>query len=100
MKRPRADSGLVGSTPVFVLAVVFAALAVLDWQRLALCARLSLGVAAVFAIAAVKFPGASAGQIVSEPADGLAYLVLVSRGIALAVFMVSVSALIREFASR
>jgi hypothetical protein len=90
----------MGDTPILVMAVVFAALAVLDWTRLALCARVSLGVAAVFAIAAYRFPGMSAGEISEQTQDGLAYLVVVSRGAAVAVFMVSVASLIREYASR
>ena len=86
----------MGNTPIFVLAIVFAALAVLDWRRLPVCARVSLGVAAVFTIASVEFPGASAAVIAQDTRDGLAYLVTAARGAGLAVFMVSVAALIRE----
>ena len=86
--------------PLLVLFVVFAGLAIVEWSRLPLCARVSLGGAAVFAIGALKYPGQGVGAVVAHSNDGLVYLVTVARGACAAVLMISAIVALRALFSR
>jgi hypothetical protein len=74
----------MGETPILILAVLFVVFARLEWKRGPLCARVSLGAATVFALAALKYPGLSTQAIVDHTEDSLSYLVNVARGLGLA----------------
>lgn len=86
--------------PLLALFVVFAGLAWAEWDRLALCARVSLGGAVVFGLGAVEYPGQGAGAVVGHTADGLVYLVTVARGACAAVLMISAIVTLRALLSR
>jgi hypothetical protein len=84
--------------PLFVFALVFVAFAAFDWQRLPLCARASLAVATVFALAGFHYPGAGVADVVEAHPDALAYMVDSARMIGFATVLVSLSLFAREAA--
>ena len=86
----------MGDTPIELMAVLFALIAAWGWRRSAVCARVSLGVATVFALAAARYPGDSAGEIVAQTGDGLAWMVSGARGAGLAIVLVSLVPLLRQ----
>ena len=90
----------MSAIPVLVFALFFTALACLQWHRLPVCARVSLGGATVFAIAAAKYPGASSADLAARTNDGLSYLVAAAGGACGAVVMITAVALLRELQSR
>lgn len=74
--------------PIAFMALLFAALAIWDWRRSLVTSRVSLGVATVFALGAMRYPGQSVGSVVEHTGDGLAWLVSGARGLGLALVMV------------
>ncbi len=86
--------------PLLALFVVFAGLAYAEWARLPLCARVSLGGAAVFAIGAIQYPGQGIAEVIAHTNDGLVYLVTVARGACAAVLMISAIVTLRALLSR
>lgn len=59
--------------------LVFLGVALLEWRRAAVCARVALASATVFLLCAFSYPGASTIDLVEEPSGGLAYLAVVAR---------------------
>lgn len=102
MRTPRAADTFGAmfalSLPLVVLAVFFGALAWPLWNRLVLCARVSLGGATVFALAAVEYPGEGTAAVLAHTGDGLAYLVAVAAGACSAVVMIAAIVALRELA--
>jgi hypothetical protein len=92
--------GAVTDLPVLALAFAMAALACGQWTRLALCARISLAGATVFAIVAIRYPGEGMSQMLGHTDDGLAYLAAVAGGACAAVVMITAVALMRGLQSR
>ena len=86
--------------PVIVLGVSFAALAWAQWTRMAVCARVSLACAAIFGLAAARYPGEGAKAILAHSDDGLVYLVAAARGAGAAVVLITGLALLRSLQSR
>lgn len=89
----------MADVPLLALAALSAGLALAQWSRLPVCARVSLGAGAAFALAGIRHPGQSL-QAVLAHTDGLAYVVALARGACAAVVMVSAVALLRGLLSR
>jgi hypothetical protein len=64
------------------------------------CARVSLGGAVAFALAAIRYPGQGTQAVLAHTGDGLTYLVVAARGACAAVVMVTAVALLRTLLSR
>jgi hypothetical protein len=90
----------VTDLPTLVLTFAMAALACAQWTRLPICARISLGGATVFAIAAIRYPGEGMSQLLTHTDDGLTYLAAVAGGACAAVVMITAVALMRGLQSR
>lgn len=86
--------------PLAVSAAFFALFAAFEWRRLPLWARVHLGVATAFALAAVSHPGMSVAELVDSSHDGMAYLVAAARMAGLTAALVSVATFLRELALR
>jgi hypothetical protein len=82
--------------PVAVSALAFLLPAWLAWRRSPICARVMLGAATVFFIAALQSPGRSVADILEQHSDGLAYLVGAARLAGLAAFLIGMVAFVRE----
>jgi hypothetical protein len=83
--------------PIGVSALVFAALALLFWRQAPVCARVVLGVATVFGLAAVQYPGMSIEEVLGQTHDGLAYLVAAARVSGFAAAMLAVTTMLRRW---
>lgn len=81
---------------VLALAIIFGVFAGFDWKRMPVLARVSLGVATVFLIAALVHPGAGIGELVEAPQDGIAWLVWLARPFAVAVAVCSLAVAARD----
>lgn len=86
----------MSDTPIALLALLFLLVAVWEWRRGLLLSRVSLGVATVFVLAALQYPGASAAEVAEHTEDGLAWLVIAARGAGLAVVLATVAGFLRE----
>jgi hypothetical protein len=86
--------------PIAISALVFAGLALLFWRQAPLCARIVLGVATVFGIAAVEYPGMSIDEVLGQTQDGLTYLVAAARISGFAAAMLAVTLMLRRWAMR
>jgi hypothetical protein len=86
--------------PIAVSALVFAGLALLFWRQAPLCARIVLGVATVFGIAAIQYPGMSIDEVLGQTHDGLTYLVAAARISGFAAAMLAVTLMLRRWAMR
>ena len=86
--------------PIALSAFVFAGLALLFWRQAPVCARVILGVATVFGIAALEYPGMTIEQVLRETRDGVTYLVAIARVSGFAAAMLAVTGMIRRWAMR
>ena len=86
------------SIPLAVSALVFLALAAIEWRRLPGWARIHLGVATAFALAAVVHPGMTIKGLVDQGHDGLAYLAGAARVAGMVAALVTVATRVREHA--
>ena len=86
------------SIPLALSALVFVALAVLDWRRLPGWSRIHLGVATAFALAAVAHPGMTIKDVVDQAHDGIAYLAAVARVAGMVAALVTVATRVRGHA--
>jgi hypothetical protein len=86
--------------PIAVSAIVFAGLALLFWREAPLCARIVLGVATAFGIAALEYPGMSIQEVLGQTHDGLTYLVAAARISGFAAAMLAVTLMLRRWAAR
>ena len=85
--------------PLVFSALVFAGFAVADWRRAPVRARVHLGVATAFALAAAAHPGMTIQEAVDGARDGLAYVVGLARGCGLVAALLTVATRLRELAS-
>lgn len=81
--------------PLIVPALIFLAFAFVDWRRLPVCGRISLGAATACVIAALPDPSMGVNELVSE-ASGMAYLVALARVLGAAAVLFSVALAARE----
>jgi hypothetical protein len=86
--------------PLFVSALLFAAFAVAEWRRAPVWARVHLGVATAFAMAAIAHPGMTIQAALDGAHDGMSYVVALARGAGLVAGLVTVATRLREFALR
>jgi hypothetical protein len=86
------------SIPLALSALVFLALAVMDWRRLPVWSRVHLGVATAFAVAAFAHPGMTIKDVVDQGHDGVAYLAAVARVAGMVAALVTVTTRVREHA--
>lgn len=86
------------SIPLALSALVFLALAALEWRRLPVWSRIHLGVATAFALAAFAHPGMTLKDVVDQGHDGIAYLAAVARVGGMVAALVTVSTRVREHA--
>jgi hypothetical protein len=82
--------------PLVLTAALFAVLAIVEWRRLPLVARIYLGAATAFGIGAIAYPGMSVAEVVNSTRDGLTYLLAAARIVAFAAVLVSVATFLRE----
>ncbi len=71
------------------MALLFLLLATWERRRSPLRSRLGYGVAGVFVLAALEYPGMSVQAVVEDTASELAWLVNAARGLGLALVMVA-----------
>jgi hypothetical protein len=86
--------------PLFASALLFAAFAVVEWRRVPVWARIHLGVATAFALAALSHPGMSINDLVGQANDGMAYVAALARAAGLVAALVTVATRLREQALR
>jgi hypothetical protein len=89
---PSAAMGI----PLALSAVLFLVLALVEWRRLPVAARVYLGAATAFAIGALTYPGMSIAQVLDNTHDGLTYLLGAARVAAFTAVLVSVTKFLRE----
>jgi hypothetical protein len=82
--------------PLAVTAALFAVLAIAEWRRLPVIARIYLGAATAFAIGAITYPGMSIVDVIDRSRDGLTYVLGAARIVAFAAVLVSVTTFLRE----
>jgi hypothetical protein len=86
--------------PLLASALLFAALALVEWRRVPVWGRVHLGVATAFALAAVSHPGMSVNDLVGHADDGIAYVAALARGAGLVAALVTVATRLRELPLR
>jgi ACR3 family arsenite efflux pump ArsB len=86
--------------PLVILALLFAVLATVEWERLPLIARVYLGVGTAFAVGWVVHPGLTVAEALAQPRDGIALLLDAARMAGFAAFMVSAASALRRLAPR
>ena len=84
--------------PLIISALFFAGLAVVEWRRAPVWARVHLGVATAFALAALNNPGMTIQDALDGSRDGMSYVVALARGAGLVAALVTVSTRVREHA--
>ena len=83
--------------PLFLSGLLFAGFAAWEWRRAPVWARVHLGVATAFALAALSNPGMSIQDVLDRSHDGLAYIVALARGAGMVAALVTVATRLREF---
>ncbi len=91
---PSAAMGI----PLTLSAALFLILAIVEWRRLPVVARIYLGAATAFAIGALSYPGMSIAEVLDNAHDGLAYVLGAARVAAFTAMLVSVTKFLREHA--
>ena len=86
--------------PLFVSALLFAGFAVAEWRRAPIWARVHVGVATAFAVAALWHPGMTIQGALDGVHDGMSYVVALARAAGLVAGLVTVATRLREFALR
>ncbi len=86
--------------PLALTALIFAVFATIEWRRMPICARVYLGVATAFALAALSYPGMSVQDVLAETRDGMTYVVGAARMVGFTAFLISVATFIRQLALR
>jgi hypothetical protein len=81
--------------PLIFPTLVVAMVAVLEWNRSVVLARVALGCAFTLLLAAVRDPGLSADEILAYYEDGLTYLMAIARVLGVGCFLVAASKLMR-----
>jgi len=86
--------------PMLFATLLFAGFAVAEWRRAPVCARVHLGVATAFALAAIGHPDMTVQDALDGARDGMAYVVGLARGCGLVAALLTVATRLREFALR
>jgi hypothetical protein len=86
--------------PLLLSAALFAGFAAFEWRRMPVWARIHLGVATAFAMAAVWHPGMTIHDVLDQARDGSAYVVGLARVAGLVAALMTVATRLREFAAR
>jgi hypothetical protein len=81
--------------PLIYPTAVVALVAILEWNRSVVLARVALGAAFAMLLTAVRDPGLSATEILAYYEDGLTYLMAVARVVGLGCFIVAAHQLLR-----
>jgi hypothetical protein len=81
--------------PLILPAVVVGLVALVEWNRSVVLARVALGAAFTLLLAAIRDPGMSAGEILAFYDDGLTYLMALARVVGLGCFILSATRLMR-----
>jgi hypothetical protein len=84
--------------PLLFSALFFAGLAIFEWRRAPVWARIHLGVATAFALAALGNPWMSIQDTLEGSRDGMTYVVALARAAGLVAALVTVSTRVREYA--
>ncbi|HKP89599.1 MAG TPA: hypothetical protein VJT75_06445 [Thermoleophilaceae bacterium] len=84
--------------PLFVSALLFAVFAVAEWRRAPIWARVHLGVATAFAMAAIWHPGMTIQDALDGGRDGMSYVVALARSAGLVAGLVTIATRLREYA--
>ncbi|MEA2398248.1 MAG: hypothetical protein QOK25_1804 [Thermoleophilaceae bacterium] len=84
--------------PLLLSALLFAGFAAFEWRRLPVWARVHLGVATAFAMAAIWHPGTSIHDLLDHSRDGVAYVVGLARVAGLVAALMTISTRLRDFA--
>ena len=84
--------------PLIFSALLFAGFAVAEWGRAPVWARIHLGVATAFALAALGNPGMTIQDALEGSRDGMSYVVALARSAGLVAALVTVSTRVREHA--
>jgi hypothetical protein len=84
--------------PLFVSALLFAGFAVAEWRRAPVWARVHLGVATAFAMAAISHPGMTIQDALDGARDGTSYVVALARSAGLVAALVTVATRLRDYA--
>jgi hypothetical protein len=95
--RPFVNAAL--HVPLIASALLFVGFAVAEWRRAPVWARIHLGVATAFALAAAAHPGMTIQDALDGARDGTAYVVGLARGFGLVAALVTVATRLREFAA-
>ena len=82
--------------PLVASAILFAGLAAGEWRRAPVWARIHLGVATAFALAALDHPSMTIQAMLDGAHDGMAYLVGAARGLGLVAGLVTVATRVRD----
>jgi hypothetical protein len=89
---PSAAMGI----PLALSAALFLVLALVEWRRLPVVARVYLGAATAFAIGALAYPGMSISEVLDNTRDGITYVLGAARVAAFTAVLVSVTKFVRE----
>jgi hypothetical protein len=81
--------------PLILPTAIVALLAIFEWNRSVVLARVALGAAFAMLLAAVRDPGFSATEILMYYEDGLTYLMAVARVVGLGCFILAAHKLLR-----
>ena len=84
--------------PLFVSALLFAAFAVFEWRRAPIWARVHLGVATAFAMAALAHPGMTIHDMLDGARDGMSYVVALARAAGLVAGLMTIATRLRDYA--
>jgi hypothetical protein len=82
--------------PLALSAALFLILALVEWRRLPVVARVYLGAATAFAIGAFTYPGMSITEVMDGTRDGLVYVLGLARVAAFTAVLVSVATFLRQ----
>jgi hypothetical protein len=86
--------------PLLLSALLFVGFAAFEWRRMPVWARVHLGVATAFAMAAIWHPGMTIHDLLDQSRDGMAYLVGLARVAGLVAALMTIATRLREFAAR
>ncbi|HEX8075853.1 MAG TPA: hypothetical protein VF545_12840 [Thermoleophilaceae bacterium] len=86
------------NVPLLVSALLFAGFAAFEWKRMPVWARVHLGVATAFAMAAVWHPGMTIHDVLDQTRDGSAYVVACARVAGMVAALITVTTRLRELA--
>ena len=81
--------------PLILPTILVGLIALYEWNRSVVLARVALGAAFTLLLVAVRDPGLSAGEILTYYDDGLTYMMAVARVVGLGCFIVSAHNLMR-----